>query len=95
MKRSSTILFIRYDRISIIANETTQESRSTAPPVYNGGGSSSSGSRTYTVKSGDSLSKIAKQFYGDPMKYMTIFEANTHILKNPDLIHPGQELIIP
>lgn len=86
------------DRISIVASETHTESRSTAPPVYSGGGSSSSsssGSRTYTVKSGDSLSKISKQFYGDPMKYMTIFEANTHILKDPNLIHPGQELIIP
>lgn len=85
------------DRISVVATESNrQESRSTAPPVYSGGsGGSSSGSRTYTVQSGDSLSKIAKNFYGDPMKYMTIFEANTHILKDPNLIHPGQELIIP
>ena len=49
----------------------------------------------YTVKSGDSLSKIAKAIYGDPMKYNDIFQANTHILKDPNLIHPGQELIIP
>ncbi|MBW1298156.1 LysM peptidoglycan-binding domain-containing protein [Aquimarina litoralis] len=49
----------------------------------------------HTVKSGESLSKIAKHYYKDPMKYKEIFEANTHILKNPDVIHPDQELIIP
>ncbi len=49
----------------------------------------------HTVKSGESLSKIAKHYYGDPMKYKAIFEANTNILKNPDIIHPDQELIIP
>ncbi|MEA1784934.1 LysM peptidoglycan-binding domain-containing protein [Arenibacter sp. GZD96] len=49
----------------------------------------------HTVKSGESLSKIAKQYYGDPMKYKKIFEANTGILKNPDVIHPDQVLVIP
>ncbi|ARV10982.1 LysM peptidoglycan-binding domain-containing protein [Gilvibacter sp. SZ-19] len=49
----------------------------------------------HTVASGESLSKIAKHYYKDPMKYQAIFEANTDILKNPDMIHPGQELIIP
>ncbi len=49
----------------------------------------------HVVKSGESLSKIAKHYYGDPMKYKAIFEANTGILKNPDVIHPDQELIIP
>jgi len=49
----------------------------------------------HTVKSGESLSKIAKHYYKDPMKYNAIFEANKDILKNPDLIHPGQELKIP
>ncbi|NNG09115.1 MAG: LysM peptidoglycan-binding domain-containing protein [Arenibacter sp.] len=49
----------------------------------------------HTVKSGESLSKIAKKYYGDPMKYKKIFEANTHILKNPDIIHPDQVLVIP
>jgi nucleoid-associated protein YgaU len=50
---------------------------------------------TYTVKSGDSLSKIAKELYGDPMEYKKIFEANTDILDDPNMIHPGQELKIP
>jgi nucleoid-associated protein YgaU len=49
----------------------------------------------YTVAPGDSLSKIAKQFYGDPMKYPVIFEANKPMLKDPDKIYPGQVLRIP
>lgn len=49
----------------------------------------------HTVKSGDTLGKIAKHYYGDAMKYKDIFAANTDILKNPDLIYPDQELIIP
>ena len=50
---------------------------------------------TYTVKGGDSLSKIAKQFYGDANEYMRIFYANRDQIKDPDLIHPGQKLVIP
>ena len=64
-----------------------------------GGASSSAPSagtgQTYTVKSGDSLSKIAKHLYGDGNKWHRIYEANRDKIKNPDLIHPGQELTIP
>ncbi|NNF36441.1 MAG: peptidoglycan-binding protein LysM [Saprospiraceae bacterium] len=49
----------------------------------------------YEVQSGDSLSKIAKAHYGDAMKYMLIFEANQPLLKDPNLIYPGQVLRIP
>ncbi len=49
----------------------------------------------HTVAKGESLSLIAKKYYKDANKYRQIFEANQDILKNPDLIHPGQELIIP
>ena len=49
----------------------------------------------YTVVKGDNLSKISKQFYGDPNKYNKIFEANKPMLKSPDLIYPGQVLRIP
>ncbi|MGY0407829.1 MAG: LysM peptidoglycan-binding domain-containing protein [Polaribacter sp.] len=49
----------------------------------------------HTVKSGESLSKIAKHYYGNAMKYNAIFEANKNILKSADVIHPGQELVIP
>jgi nucleoid-associated protein YgaU len=49
----------------------------------------------YTVVKGDNLSKISKQYYGDPNKYAKIFEANKPMLKSPDLIYPGQVLRIP
>lgn len=51
--------------------------------------------RYYTVESGDSLSKISKAMYGDPMKYEQIFEANKPMLEHPDKIYPGQKLRIP
>ena len=54
-----------------------------------------SGTRTYTVKPGDTLSKISKEFYGDPNRYQKIFEANRDKLENPDKIRAGQELSIP
>lgn len=49
----------------------------------------------HIVKSGETLGKIAKQYYGNAAKYNAIFKANSDILKNPDVIHPDQELIIP
>jgi nucleoid-associated protein YgaU len=51
--------------------------------------------RTYTVKSGDTLSKIAKEHLGDANAYMKIFEANKDQLSDPDKIKPGQVLKIP
>lgn len=50
---------------------------------------------TYTVKSGDTLSKIAKDHLGDAKAYMKIFEANKDQLSDPDTIKPGQVLKIP
>ena len=58
-------------------------------------GAESTAERIYVVKPGDSLSKIAKQEYGDANAYMVIFEANRDILKDPNMIHPGQNLKIP
>jgi len=52
-------------------------------------------SRFHTVKSGDTLSKIAKEVYGNAMKYPVIFDANKPMLKDPDKIYPGQVLRIP
>ena len=52
-------------------------------------------SQMYAVVSGDNLSKISKQFYGTPNKYMQIFEANKPMLTHPDKIYPGQMLRIP
>ncbi|MBC7790905.1 MAG: LysM peptidoglycan-binding domain-containing protein [Anaerolineae bacterium] len=67
------------------------DSSSTAPAKSPFGTSKGS----YTVKAGDSLSKIAKREYGDGAKWKQIYEANRHIIKDPDLIYPGQELTIP
>ena len=58
-------------------------------------GSSSTASTIYEVKPGDSLSKIAKAHYGKASDWQRIFEANRDIVKDPDLIKPGQRLKIP
>ncbi|MEE9342229.1 MAG: peptidoglycan-binding protein LysM [Gammaproteobacteria bacterium] len=49
----------------------------------------------YTIQKGDSLSAIAKKFLGNAMDYPKIFEANREVIKNPDLIYPGQKIRIP
>jgi nucleoid-associated protein YgaU len=49
----------------------------------------------YIIKSGDTLSKIAKQYYGDANQYSRIFEANREVIKHPDKIFPGQKIRIP
>lgn len=69
----------------VVSETETQENRAQKP----------TDSTFYTVQSGDSLSKIAKAHYGNAMKYMAIFEANQPMLKNVDLIYPGQVLRIP
>ena len=51
--------------------------------------------QTHVVQSGDSLSKIAQKYYGDPALYTKIFEANRDMLKDPNKIQPGQKLRIP
>ena len=54
-----------------------------------------SSAQSYTVVAGDNLSKIAKHFYGSANHWREIYEANKATIKNPDLIHPGQVLVIP
>jgi nucleoid-associated protein YgaU len=49
----------------------------------------------YTIVSGDSLSKIAKHYYGNTMDYPKIFEANKEVIEDPDKIYPGQKIRIP
>jgi nucleoid-associated protein YgaU len=51
--------------------------------------------RFYTIERGDSLSKVAKEVYGDAMKWQALFEANREIIEDPDLIYPGQRIRIP
>lgn len=63
--------------------------------VQGGSSSSASSTRTYTVAKGDTLSLIAKAVYGQPNKWKAIYEANKDVIKNPDLIYPGQVLKIP
>jgi nucleoid-associated protein YgaU len=65
-------------------------SSSTAPPP-----AKAAGGKTYTVVKGDSLSQIAKQFYGNAGQWKKIYEANKDLIKNPDLIYPGQTFRIP
>lgn len=57
-------------------------------------GAATSG-RSYTVKAGDTLSRIAKEVYGDASQWKKIHQANREAIPNPDLIHPGQELTLP
>ena len=59
------------------------------------GGGQSQGERTYDIKSGDTLSKISKEFYGNANEYMRIFYANRDKLSDPDKIQAGQKLVIP
>ncbi len=51
--------------------------------------------KMYTVAAGDSLSKIAKHFYGNVNEYMKIYEANKNVLSDPNVVKIGQELVIP
>jgi nucleoid-associated protein YgaU len=67
---------------------------STAPEKAQPTSTVSSG-KTYIVAKGDSLSKIAQREYGDANKWRTIYEANKDVIKDPDLIYPGQELKVP
>jgi len=76
----------------INADITVDKSRTMAAAA--GGGTGQTG-QTYTVKSGDNLSKISKQFYGNPNEYMRIFYANRDQLQDPDKIQIGQQLTIP
>jgi nucleoid-associated protein YgaU len=76
----------------ITADISVDSSRAMGAAAGGGGGQ---GGQTYTVKSGDNLSKISKQFYGDPNEYMRIFYANRDKLKDPDRIQVGQQLVIP
>ena len=78
-----------YDDIT--ADISVDESRAQGAAVGGGG----QGGETYTVKAGDTLSKISKQFYGDADEYMRIFYANRDKLKDPDKIQVGQQLAIP
>ncbi len=72
-----------------------QQPQQQQAPRAMGAGVGGGAGRRYTVKSGDSLSKISKEVYGNANDYMKIFEANRDKLSDPNKIQPGQELVIP
>jgi LysM repeat protein len=80
-----------WDAIKTIPDWTTE----VVADIKATGGSAAGAGQTYTVKSGDTLSKIAKELLGDANAYMTIFDANKDQLSDPDKIKPGQVLKIP
>lgn len=75
----------------ITAEISVDEKRAAAAAAGGGQGQG----ETYTVMAGDNLSRISKQFYGDPNEYMRIFYANRDKLHDPDKIQAGQQLSIP
>jgi len=75
----------------VVAEIDIREAQAAAAAV--GGGSVPA--VTYTVKSGDTLSKISREQYGSPTEYMRIFYANRDKLNDPDKIQVGQQLTIP
>jgi Uncharacterized protein containing LysM domain len=84
----------------VTSNSSPSSQASSAPADFSDvtAGSSSTApaaNTTYTVKSGDSLSRIAKHIYGDASKWHQIYDANRDKIKNPDLIQPGWVLTIP
>ena len=66
-----------------VVNNTNQSLEETGKTEY------------YEIQSGDTLSKLAKKFYGDASVYNRIFEANKEVIKDPDLIFVGQKIRIP
>jgi nucleoid-associated protein YgaU len=76
-------------------SSSTAPSKADFSDVQSGSSSTADPVQTYTVVSGDNLSKIAKHFYGNANAWKTIFDANTDQLSDPNKIKPGQVLKIP
>ena len=75
----------------VISNIQVAESTDVAPAELGGSGAG----QYYEIKSGDTLSAIARQFLGDANLYPRIFEANREVIKDPNKIFPGQKIRIP
>lgn len=82
-------------KLGKISNHLEVTGASTTGGGLGGVSDPSKGARTYTVKSGDTLSKIAKEFYGDASQWKKIHQANTDRIKDPDKIQVGWTLNIP
>ena len=76
-------------------SDVVSGSSSTAASPSGGQAANAPTARMYIVQSGDSLSKIAKHFYGNANSWKKIFDANRDVVKNPDMIQPGWKLQIP
>lgn len=87
--------YIRYATKTKEVIQPTAESEPTIIEETKRDASSAPKAQTYTVKSGDCLWTIAKKYYNDGARYREIYEANKDTLKSPNLIYPGQELILP
>jgi nucleoid-associated protein YgaU len=85
------------DLICDLSVSQQQPTAAQSPATMTAGVSVSGGQnqRRYVVKRGDTLSKISQDFYGDANQYMKIFNANRSLLRDPNAISPGQELLIP
>ena len=84
---SKKYMAVKTPTATVAKAQTPQASQPSNPAVTKG--------KTYTVKAGDSLWKIAKQFYGNGASYSKISGSNSDKIKNPNLIYPGQVLTIP
>jgi nucleoid-associated protein YgaU len=85
----------RADFSNVQSGGSSTAPRATPPNAATSASRPADVERTYTVVAGDSLSKIAKREYGDAGAWRRIYDANRDIVKDPDLIHPGQRLRIP
>ena len=85
----------RADFSDVQSGSSTTAAEPASPVSVPGPVGTAGQSESYTVVSGDSLSKIARRVYGDANQWRRIYEANRDQIKNPDLIHPGQQLKIP
>jgi nucleoid-associated protein YgaU len=78
-----------------ISQAGAQPQQASATMTAGAAASGGQNQRQYTVKPGDTLSKISREFYGDPNQFRKIFDANRNVLSDPDRISPGQQLVIP
>jgi nucleoid-associated protein YgaU len=83
------------DFSNVQSGSSSTAAEPSAPPPSEPASGTAGQVRTYVVAKGDSLSKIAKHYYGDANQWRRIYDANRDQITNPDLIHPGQTLKIP
>lgn len=79
----------------VIANQTSSTTKTAKKKKVAGVKSNPKNSGSYTVQAGDTLWAIAKKYYSDGSQYTKIYNANKDKIKNPNLIYPGQKLVIP